>query len=80
MSLSVSTVERILDVIRRTGGCEIEDLLKECPDLTWNQVFLALDRLSRDGRVRLMRKGRGEYVVMPGNPEPAVGGGVTPAR
>lgn len=77
MSLSVSTVEQILNVIRRTRGCEIEDLLKECPDLTWNQVFLALDRLSRDGRVRLMRKGRGEYVIMPGNHEPAVGGGVT---
>jgi uncharacterized membrane protein len=80
MPLSLSTLEPILDTIRRKPGCEIEDLLKECPGLTWNQVFLALDRLSRDGAVRLMRKDRGKYFVMPVNHERTEGGCITTAH
>jgi uncharacterized membrane protein len=80
MPLSLPTAEQILDAIRRKPGSEVEELLKEYPALTWNQVFLELDRLSRQGTVRLMRKGRGEYVVLLAALEHAEGGGVTKAR
>ncbi len=36
-------------------GCTIETLVGLCPDLTWNQIFLAIDYLSRSGEIRLIR-------------------------
>jgi hypothetical protein len=35
----------------------------ECPGLTWNQVFCELDRINREGHVRLSPKGPGLYGV-----------------
>jgi len=79
MILLSPAAEQILDVILRKPGCLMEELLNECPALTWNQVFIEVDRLSRDGEVRLMRKGPSQYVVMRGGPGQAHGS-VTAAR
>lgn len=45
------------------GECGIEEVVALCPDLTWNQVFLAVDHLSRAGQVRLRRNRAGGYQV-----------------
>ena len=37
--------------------------MSACPDATWGQVFGAVDRLSRTGRVTLQRRGRGIYII-----------------
>jgi len=34
--------------------CRVDEIVEFCPDLTWSQVFLALDYLNRTGRVQLM--------------------------
>lgn len=34
--------------------CRVDEIVELCPDLTWSQVFLALDYLNRTGRVQLM--------------------------
>jgi hypothetical protein len=57
------TRERIMEVVVRSPGCSLEDLVLQCPDLTWNQVFCELDTLSRGGHIRLMQKGPGRYTV-----------------
>jgi hypothetical protein len=57
----------VLDVVLRSPGCDMEDVLLECPDFTWNQVFLALDRLSRLGHVALKQTRPCRYSVTPGN-------------
>ncbi len=57
--------DRILKAVHLSPGCFIEELVLACPDLTWNQVFLEVDRLSRAGLVRLTLKGPGLYSVMP---------------
>ena len=54
---------RIMEVIVRSPGCELEDLVLECEGLTWNQVFIEIDRLSRCGEVRLTQKRPGVYSV-----------------
>ena len=54
---------RILDVVSHSPGCLLEDLVQACPDLTWNQIFLEVDRLSRSGQVILTRKGPGVYAM-----------------
>ena len=55
--------QRLRDVIVRKTGCDLEELALECPEMSWNQVFLAIDRLSRTGEITLSRNGPGRYVV-----------------
>jgi len=57
--------DRIMRAVNLSPGCFIEELVLACPNLTWNQVFLEVDRLSRAGWVRLTVKGPGLYSVMP---------------
>lgn len=54
---------RVMEIIVRSRGCDLEEVVRECHDLTWNQVFLELDRLSRTGRIILKQIGRGRYTV-----------------
>ena len=64
MSPQQGTVaDRILEAVRCAPGCELDGLELRLPDLTWNQVFLAIDRLSRTGQVRVTAKGLGVYTV-----------------
>lgn len=64
MSPQQETVaDRILKAVRRAPGCELDDLELRLPDLTWNQIFLEIDRMSRTGQVRLMAKGLGVYTI-----------------
>ncbi|TAJ27545.1 MAG: hypothetical protein EPO64_05510 [Nitrospirae bacterium] len=58
------TVERrIFDFVSRTPGCHLEQLVFSCPDLPWNQLFLAIDRMSRSGALRLYQAAPGEYML-----------------
>ncbi len=52
-----------MEVIIRSPGRQLEEVVFECLDLTWNQVFCELDRMSRAGQVRLTTKGPGFYAV-----------------
>ena len=53
----------ILEVIVRSPGISLDEIVLECPGLTWNQVFNEIDRLSREGNIQLSLKGRGIYSV-----------------
>lgn len=53
----------ILAAIARQPGCRIDQVLSLHPDLTWNQVFGEIDRLSREGALLVTLKGRGEYAL-----------------
>ena len=55
--------EKIMEVIIRSPGSSLEEIILECPNLTWNQVFSEIDRMSRTGQVRLTAKGPGRYGV-----------------
>ncbi len=58
-----STTASILNVIARSPGCNLEDIVFNCQGLTWNQVFLEVDRLSRDGQICLIQQRPGCYIV-----------------
>jgi hypothetical protein len=64
-----SVAARILQAVRCAHVCYLDDLELRLPDLTWNQVFLEIDRLSRTGQVRVTAKGRGVYMVRLPNKE-----------
>lgn len=54
----------ILQTVRQRKRCELDALVRFCPQLTWNQIFLEVDRLSRSGHLRLSLSGRpGAYEV-----------------
>ena len=55
--------DRIIEVVSRSPGCLLEDLTLACPSLTWKQVFIEVDCLSRDGRLLLEQKDPGIYRI-----------------
>jgi hypothetical protein len=54
---------RVLEVIVRSPGILLDQIVDECSDLTWSQVFLAIDRLSREGTITMSPKGLGQYAI-----------------
>lgn len=53
----------ILNLVEQNPDCDLEELVARCPQTTWNQVFLALDTLSRLGEVTLRQQGVGRYKI-----------------
>ena len=53
--MSIATLnDRIQTTLEQVGTeCPLEELMDLCPDMTWNQIFLGIDHLSRNGHVRV---------------------------
>ena len=52
--MEVSTTTHVYEALEQLGtDCALEEVATLCPELTWNQVFLAIDYLSRTGQVRV---------------------------
>jgi hypothetical protein len=57
-------ISRVYDALEQLGtDCPMEEVVGLCPELTWNQVFLAIDYLSRTGEVRVTLDSQGIYRV-----------------
>ncbi|HSL02214.1 MAG TPA: hypothetical protein VK901_01575 [Nitrospiraceae bacterium] len=54
---NVNADESVLNMLQRYEGLMIDDLIAERPDLSWAQLFLAIDRLSRKNLITLHRVG-----------------------
>lgn len=52
VSAVIDRVQGALENLR--ADCAMEEVVGLCPELTWNQVFLAIDYLSRTGQVRVL--------------------------
>jgi hypothetical protein len=63
MTQYTAVEDQIFDVVNNTRACDLEEIMSQCTNLTWNQVFLAVDRLSRSGEIALIRSGRGMYIL-----------------
>jgi hypothetical protein len=63
MSQLGTVTDRILDAVHAAPGCQLDDLVLHLPELTWNQVFFEVDRLSRTGQVRITAMGEGMYAI-----------------
>jgi hypothetical protein len=44
--------------------CSMEELFRHVPAFTANQLFVTVDRLSREGKVLLRYRNRAEYVMV----------------
>ena len=63
MASHTPVTDRILDEVQRTHGCDLDMLTKSLSDLSWSQVFLEVDRLSRDGQVLVTSGSGGRYMI-----------------
>jgi len=73
MTSQALVTDRILGQVQRTQECDLDMLAKSLSDLSWSQVFLEVDRLSREGQVRVTLDTQGRYMIrLPDhNKEPA---------
>ena len=63
LASTMSVEDQVIDTLLQTATCDLDDLIRRCSPLTWNQAFLAIDRLSRGGEIMLVPKRRGTYTV-----------------
>ncbi len=66
MALEPHTIDRVKTTLEQMGkDCPLEEVGNLCPDMTWNQVFLAIDHLSRAGQVRVTLESGRVYWIRP---------------
>ncbi|MBS0183198.1 MAG: hypothetical protein JSS39_12415 [Nitrospira sp.] len=47
-----AVIDRVYGALEQFGTtCLMEEVVGLCPDLTWNQVYLAIDYLNKTGKV-----------------------------
>ena len=63
MAQEATVEDQVINIVRSAHICDLEEVARQCIDLTWNQVFLAVDRLSRRGEIKLAPRGRGLYTI-----------------
>lgn len=81
MVLEPFTINRVRTTLEQIGNdCPLEEVGNLCPDMTWNQVFLAIDHLSRIGQVRVTVESGRVYWVRPNRPVAADSGAAEQER
>ena len=63
MAQEITAKDQVIDIMLHTRTCTLEDITRRCPNLTWNQVFLVVDHLSRTEQARLMLAKGGRYTL-----------------
>jgi len=63
MTSQTPVADRILGAVQRTHGCDLDMLTRSLSDLSWAQIFLEVDRLSRDGQVMVTLDTGGRYMI-----------------
>ena len=63
MTSQKPVTERILGAVKHTHGCDLDTLAESLPELSWNQVFLEIDRLSRKGEILVTFASGGRYMI-----------------
>jgi hypothetical protein len=61
--IHTSTEEVVIDMLQRTGPCCLDDLVRCLPHLSWGQIYVAVDRMSRHGDLFLHQLGYSTYRV-----------------
>ena len=55
--------EAVINMLWRSGPCCLDDVVAYLPTFSWAEVCLAVDRMSRDGRVSLLQLGYSTYQI-----------------
>jgi hypothetical protein len=63
MKRKASVADQILETVSHSPGCQLDEVVHACPEFSWNQIFLEVDRLSRRGELLLKLERPGVYSV-----------------
>jgi len=63
MTSHTPVTDRILGTVQRMHGCDLDTLTNSLSDLSWSQVFLEVDRLSREGQVLVTFGSERRYMI-----------------
>ncbi len=63
MVTQCETDGRVLAVIAHSPGATLDSVVRQYPARTWNHVFLAIDRFSRNGEMPVIGKSPGVYTL-----------------
>ena len=75
--MDTTFIDRVKTTLEQVGtDCPLDEMMDLCPDLTWNQMFLAIDDLSRRGEVRVTMDADRTYRVQVRRPEGSVSSSV----
>jgi hypothetical protein len=55
--------EAVSEKLSKSGPCCLDDVVTSLPNFSWAEVFLAVDRMSRDGRLLLRQLGGSTYQI-----------------
>lgn len=55
----------IRDRLRHMHFCSLDDLIRTCPTVGWNEIFCELDQMSRSGSLLLSNQGHGRCGIRP---------------
>ena len=55
--------EAIIEKLQGSGPCCLDDVVAYLPNFSWGEVFVAVGRMSRDGRVLLHQLGYSTYQI-----------------
>ncbi len=58
--------EAIMEQLR-SGPCCLDDIVTHLPNFSWGEIFVAVDCMSRDGRVLLRQLGYSTYQISLGS-------------
>jgi len=53
----------IVEKLRESGSCCLDDVVMYLPNSSWGELFGAVDRMSRDGRLSLRQLGYSTYQI-----------------
>ena len=53
----------IVEKLQKAGPCCLDDVVRYLPNSSWGEVFLAVDRMSKDGRLSLLQLGYSTYQI-----------------
>jgi hypothetical protein len=65
MRLNPSICDRIIESVKETPGCCMEDLVALFPDLTWSQVLWEVNQLHLGHRLLMIANGQGSFIISP---------------
>ena len=63
MASDIPVTDHILGAVQCAHGCDLDTLTNNLSDLSWSQVFLAVDQLSRRGKVRVTLDTGSRYMI-----------------
>jgi hypothetical protein len=61
---AIAKEEAVSEMLQRTGPCCFDDLVRSLPNLSLGEVLVAVERMSRDGRLLVRKRGYSTYQII----------------